>query len=126
MVRSVLSRYLEAAPKAIRFRRDAHGRPFVDEPPVPVDFNLSHTRKLVMLAVRLAPSAGARVGVDVERMRPGIAWERIARRFFSPREAASLESLLAGGIEFASPDESSPRAAAGTVFELHDKAKRDW
>jgi len=38
----------------------------------------------------------------------------------------SLESLLAGGIAFASPDTPGPRAAHDAVFELHDKAKRDW
>jgi paraquat-inducible protein B len=40
-------------------------------------------------------------------------------------EVDSLRSLIAGGIEFASP-EKSPPAKAGTVFFLHKDARPDW
>jgi paraquat-inducible protein B len=38
----------------------------------------------------------------------------------------SLESLLEGGIAFATPSKPGTRAAAGSVFKLHDKAPKDW
>ncbi|MBV8031628.1 MAG: MCE family protein [Betaproteobacteria bacterium] len=37
----------------------------------------------------------------------------------------SLRALVAGGIEFASP-ERSPQARAGTVFFLHENPKTEW
>jgi paraquat-inducible protein B len=37
----------------------------------------------------------------------------------------SLRALAAGGVEFASPP-NSPRAKSGTVFFLHDEAKKEW
>lgn len=40
-------------------------------------------------------------------------------------EIDSLRSLVAGGIEFASP-EKSPRAKGGTVFFLHKEARPEW
>ncbi len=40
-------------------------------------------------------------------------------------ELESIRSLVAGGIEFASP-EKSPPARAGTVFFLHDAPRKDW
>jgi paraquat-inducible protein B len=40
-------------------------------------------------------------------------------------ELESIRSLVAGGIEFASPEKSA-RARAGTVFFLHDQPKGEW
>lgn len=40
-------------------------------------------------------------------------------------EVESLRSLLAGGIEFASPPQSPP-AKPGAVFTLHDAPRADW
>jgi paraquat-inducible protein B len=37
----------------------------------------------------------------------------------------SLRTLVTGGIEFASP-ENSPRAKGGTVFFLHDAPRKEW
>jgi paraquat-inducible protein B len=41
-------------------------------------------------------------------------------------ELESLRTLFTGGIEFATPSESSPRVKPGTVFFLHDKPKDEW
>lgn len=40
----------------------------------------------------------------------------------------SLESLMSGGVSFATPDESATAAVAaeGTIFELHDNADKTW
>lgn len=41
-------------------------------------------------------------------------------------QTVSLESLLIGGIAFATPDEPGKNARAGSVFELHPEVKDDW
>lgn len=38
----------------------------------------------------------------------------------------SLESLLSGGVAFATPDPPGDRVRAGSVFELHSEAKDSW
>jgi paraquat-inducible protein B len=38
----------------------------------------------------------------------------------------SLSSLLSGGIAFATPDEITTPAVAGTMFTLHDRAEEHW
>ena len=38
----------------------------------------------------------------------------------------SLRSLVTGGIEFATPSEKMGRAKSGTVFFLHENAKKEW
>lgn len=40
-------------------------------------------------------------------------------------ELESIRSLVAGGIEFASP-EKSPQAKSGAVFFLHDSPRKEW
>ena len=41
-------------------------------------------------------------------------------------EFESLRSLVTGGIEFATPSEKMARAKSGTVFFLHENAKKEW
>lgn len=41
----------------------------------------------------MAVTRGRSVGVDVERMRRGIQYERLAERFFAPSEMTALRSL---------------------------------
>ena len=53
------------------------------------EFNLAHCEGTAVLAV----SGGGRVGVDVERLRPGFADEAVAERFFAPGEIARLRRL---------------------------------
>jgi paraquat-inducible protein B len=38
----------------------------------------------------------------------------------------SLEALLAGGIAFATPDSPAAQVKAGSVFELHPEARKEW
>jgi paraquat-inducible protein B len=41
-------------------------------------------------------------------------------------ESNSLESLMAGGVSFATPDVVAEAAAEGAVFELHDDPEKSW
>jgi len=89
-LRQVLGAYLDRNPAALRFRYGPHGKPaldgVVDAAP---HFNLAHSGDLILLA--LHPSRP--VGVDVERLRPGLDWQPIARRVLPADAVSRLESL---------------------------------
>jgi len=92
MQRAMLSRLVPGvAPRDWRFDRSDAGRPSLSRAHgLDVDFNLAHTRGLVVMA------AGRRVqlGIDVERFERRRSLE-IARRYFSAREIAAFEALPA-------------------------------
>ncbi len=71
----------------------ARGKPFLLSPPAhpPIDFNVAHSRDLALLAF----SSGFPLGVDVEFVRPEIASEEIAGRYFSAQEVSELLALPA-------------------------------
>jgi 4'-phosphopantetheinyl transferase len=63
--RQVLATYLETAPEALEFERGEGGKPRLRDAG-DVEFNLSHSGELVVVAV----TRGRAVGVDVERIAP--------------------------------------------------------
>ena len=83
----LLMRYagVDRAPDIARTDR---GKPYA--PALPdIDFNLSHAREHVLIAIaRRQP-----IGVDLERVDRRIEIEDLARRFFAPAEADALEAL---------------------------------
>jgi 4'-phosphopantetheinyl transferase len=91
MLRVILGRYLRRPPAGLRFDYNAYGKP---ELRAAADgsrlrFNLSHAAGVALYCV----ADGRRVGVDVEYVREGAAYEEIAGHFFSERERASLAAL---------------------------------
>ena len=84
MLRRLLGLYLSQASGAVAFSRGAHGKPFLQEGGL--QFNVSHTRELALYAI----AHTREVGVDVEWMRPQVAHEQIAARFFSLEEQEAL------------------------------------
>lgn len=90
ILRDILARALGSTPGAVRFVYGPWGKPALAEPaPGDLQFNLSHSGGLALYAL----TCGRAVGIDVERIRPEVMREGIARRFFSPREVAALERL---------------------------------
>jgi len=87
-LRSVVARYLETQPEALRFSYGEYGKPALETEPV-LRFNLSHSNEVALLAVTL----DAELGVDVEHIRADFASEDIARRFFSRAEVAVFNAL---------------------------------
>lgn len=88
MVRGVLAQELGADAAALRFAVGPHGKPLLD-PPQTLQFNLSHSGDVVVVAV----ADDREVGVDVERIKPAIDHVALARRFFSPLENEQLATL---------------------------------
>ena len=89
-LRSILASYLEADPRSVRFSIDDGGKPRLDAAwnAMPLTFNLSHSRGRALVAV----TVDREVGVDLERLRRDLPIDRLAARFFSPREIAALRS----------------------------------
>ncbi len=92
LIRTVLSLYVNRiTPEKWQFTKNDYGKPSIGNSSIPISlhFNISHTDKLVVLAV----AVDQEVGVDVEYLiRPGKTVE-LADRFFSPSEAQQLLAL---------------------------------
>jgi 4'-phosphopantetheinyl transferase len=86
-LRAVLSRHLGLSPAEVGFAYGPHGKPrLTGGQPSPVEFNLSTSGDLCLIAVTRAGP----VGIDVEEVAPLPDTGLIARRFFSASEAAAL------------------------------------
>ncbi|MDZ4857897.1 MAG: 4'-phosphopantetheinyl transferase superfamily protein [Candidatus Hydrogenedentes bacterium] len=86
-LRELLGGYLGESAAAIRFDYSPRGKPGLDTAHASdIAFNLTHSGALALAAF----ARGARVGVDIERMRDEFDSQRIADRFFTPEESAAL------------------------------------
>lgn len=63
-LREILGRYLDRPADELRFETNEHGKPHLASPDGELEFNLSHSGSLGLVAV-----ARREVGVDVERIR---------------------------------------------------------
>lgn len=77
----VLAYYLECPAAEIEFSQGEKGKPFItpEQNPQQIQFNLSHSQNLAILAVCRQQS----VGIDVECSQRNSDWAAIARRFFT-------------------------------------------
>ena len=93
LLRAVLAGYVARQPEALRFGREARGRPYLladgGGGALP-DFNLSDTTGGTLVAVA---GAGLRVGVDLERSDRQLSHRALAPRYYSATEAAALAAL---------------------------------
>lgn len=85
-LRSILSFYVGVPAKKLEFTMDLNRKPRLIGPGSLMFFNLSHTEHVAFVAV----SANGEVGVDAEAVRPGIAYETLSQRYFTPSEADSI------------------------------------
>lgn len=91
LLRWVLAQYLEdISSKDIIFRKGRFGKPFIDNlGNVPIQFSLSHTKNLAVLAVVLEED----IGIDIESTEREMDDLSIALNFFSPNEYKHLCNL---------------------------------
>jgi 4'-phosphopantetheinyl transferase len=91
-LRFLLGQALGIDPAAVRLRRGVRGRPeLADEPRL--DFNVSHTRDVALIAIGHALSPASRIGVDIERTDRAVNADGLARKFLSERERDGLAPL---------------------------------
>lgn len=83
-LRQILSRYLNVSAQRIGFVYGPNGKPALSPGQAEGDirFNLSHSRGLAVYAV----TQQREIGVDIEVVRPTLAWRDLAERVFSKRE----------------------------------------
>jgi 4'-phosphopantetheinyl transferase len=89
VLRVLLGNHLGLAPAAIEFAQGEHGKPYVASPAAPVHFNLSHCADLAIYAI----SRTHVPGVDIDRLDRKVDDAALARRYFSAREYAGLQSI---------------------------------
>lgn len=87
-LRLVLSRYLEQEPAEIELVRGEHGKPQLAEEPQRLQFNLSHSGPVALIAVCETYA----VGVDVERVETGRDLVQLAERALQPEDAAAVRA----------------------------------
>lgn len=88
-VRDLLSRYADRSPEDWRFKKGEQGKPEIIDAPLPLRFNLSHTKNMIICAVTLQQD----IGCDVEHTERKSDVLAVADRFFSKQETSDLFSL---------------------------------
>lgn len=90
-LRDILARYHHWEPGQLNFSTNDYGKPALSTDPSgrSMDFNLSHSEDLALVAVTWE----RKVGIDLERFRQGISAQVIARQYFSSSEFAELLAL---------------------------------
>lgn len=90
-LRQILGAFLNVEPVAVGLAASTHGKPCLagEHRPSSLQFNLSHSRGRVMIAL----ARGREVGVDLEWMHGVDDWNLLADRVLSSRELAELRGL---------------------------------
>ena len=94
-LRLLLGRALGVAPASVPLLRGVRGRPELDGGTSAPDFNVSHTLGGAVFAIGHGLQGSFRVGVDVERHDRRLDADRLARKFLTAREQASLQGVAA-------------------------------
>jgi 4'-phosphopantetheinyl transferase len=91
LLRTILGRYLNIEPTQLQFCYSSRGKPALADvgDNSTLQFNLSHSHGLVLYGV----TRDRKIGIDLEQIHPTSDVEKLAERFFSPRESATIRSL---------------------------------
>lgn len=96
LLRSQLGSMLDIDPCVPALSTGARGKPHLASPTSRVQFNLSHSGDVVVVAI-----ARSEVGVDIEAIRPIERAERLARRFFSRAETDAVLAATGAARDYA-------------------------
>lgn len=89
-LRQIIALYLNIYPKNVVFGYTKHDKPFLKEPALPLEFNITHSHDLAVCALTLNHP----IGVDIERVQLDDK-TAVAKRFFSRHEVAELANAPA-------------------------------
>ncbi len=95
VLRKILGRYLQTDPGKLVFSGETSGKPHLADMASRINFNMSHSGDLSILAVSL----GRSVGIDLERIRAVNNLTSLTRRYFTPSEHSHIISLADGDRE---------------------------
>ena len=90
-LRGILAGCSGMRPEALRFRREARGKPYLIDAPAGLQFNLSHCEGFCLVGVVRGPA----IGVDVERIRPMDDMAALTRECFSAAEQREFAAVPA-------------------------------
>lgn len=93
-MRRVLASYLNESPAQLVFKKAEQGKPFLDlsKNSVNLQFNLTHTEDIALLAVGL----DAELGIDIEHKQRNANWQGMGKRFLTQSEQRALFVLDSG------------------------------
>jgi 4'-phosphopantetheinyl transferase len=91
-LRSLLGAKLGIEPNAVELKSGKRGRPKLATARN-LDFNVSHTQGIALIAIADVLSSGTRVGVDIERADRAVNVDGVSRKFMTGRERAFLAAL---------------------------------
>ncbi|MEO8485873.1 MAG: 4'-phosphopantetheinyl transferase superfamily protein [Betaproteobacteria bacterium] len=89
-LRQALARHLRVDPASVPIRRGPRGRPMLEDAGS-LDFNVTHTRGIALIAILDRPDW--RVGVDIESVDRTLAHDGLARKFLTERERGAIAGL---------------------------------
>ena len=89
--RSILSAYVNQAPRDLYFTYSQHGKPSIAGSSSEIRFSVSHSGDFALVAV----TRGREVGVDIEKIREDVETDKLAERFFSEAERLAIRRLAA-------------------------------
>ena len=92
-LRVVLGQVLRLPAADVPITRGPRGRPELRGVGDPVDFNVSHTGNVALIGVLRRAGRNLRIGVDVERAAREVGADRLARKFLSDAERATMANL---------------------------------
>ncbi|MGP3910944.1 4'-phosphopantetheinyl transferase family protein [Nonomuraea sp. 10N515B] len=111
-VRRLLAVRMRIAPAEVWIAAGRHGKPYAPTHP-DVQWNLSHSGELALVAV----AHGRSVGVDVERVRPELDRAAFAARFFSSGDAAYVRGSPERFASLWARREACVKAAGGRLAQ---------
>lgn len=89
LLRTILGRSLGVAARELRFTQNQFGKPELAGINSTLQFNLSHSDNLMLLAVTHARA----LGIDLELMREDMPFQSLADYYFAPEDAWGLRQL---------------------------------
>lgn len=90
LLRTLLGSYINMEPAQIEFNYGKYGKPALkSRSDLGVEFNLAHSNDLILYAI----GRHARVGIDIEYIRPMPDMDNFAQHFFSADEITMIGSL---------------------------------
>lgn len=92
-LRVILGQALRAAPECVAIGRGPRGRPALAMTGRSLDFNVTHTRDVALIALLRGSPAAARIGIDIEHENRDVSTDRLARRYLTAREREGLAGL---------------------------------
>lgn len=90
-LRAILSRYLKTNPAELRFCYGSSGKPALKHSSgnLTLEFNLAHSQDLMLCAI----AQNARIGIDLEYLRPVSDLKQLTHRFFAAQEHRAIQAL---------------------------------